>query len=396
MPEERAAESHLNEITRRALDGDVEGAVAELRDVLAAAPEDDTAWLTLGMVLSSAGRWREASEALAEAVALDGDVLAARMAFARALEKSGKLDDAAFQLLQAQKLAPADPRPLKELGAVFYKKGLYDKSVQFLGRARGLAPDDARIFYALGLTQEARRDPGAAIAAYREAIHLDPKFADARKTLADVLATMGEHEQAIAELDALLMIERTNEQAAINREVLARALEEMRTRRLLGKTEREVERSALVQEGQLKRRGEIPRADDDPPGVARVVRYGKGLAEMLVGLTAEGAITRLMLVLLDPEKAAKKRDDVFRVTVVGTSGRREPANYATAVTLTFLREALGAPMTQASELYARLLGGEKSIDWSGAKLAFASVPDPTGKGEAKHGVSVTLLPNAPG
>ena len=36
--------------------------------MLAASPEDDTAWLTLGMVLSSAGRWREASEALAEAV----------------------------------------------------------------------------------------------------------------------------------------------------------------------------------------------------------------------------------------------------------------------------------------------------------------------------------------
>jgi len=395
MPEERASESRLNEITRRALDGDVEGAVAELREVLAGAPEDDTAWLTLGMVLSSGGRWREASEALAEAVRLDGEVLAARMAFARSLEKSGKLDDAAFQLLQAQKLAPDDPRPLKELGAVFYKKGLYDKSVQFLVRARGLAPTDARIFYALGLAQEARRDPGAAIASYRDAIRLDPKFADARKTLADVLAAMGEHEQAIGELDALLMLERTNEQAAINREVLAKALEEMSARRLLGKTERELERSALVQEGQLKRRGEIPRADDDPPSVARVVRYGKGLAEVLIGLTTEGAMERLMLVLVDPEKAAKKRDDVFRVTVVGTSGRREPANYATAVTLTFLREALGAPMTQASELYARLLGGEKSIDWSGARLAFASVPNPTGKGEPMHGVSVTLLSAAP-
>ncbi|HMI87984.1 MAG TPA: tetratricopeptide repeat protein [Polyangiaceae bacterium] len=373
----------------------MEGAVAELREVLAGAPEDDTAWLTLGMVLSSGGRWREASEALAEAVRLDGEVLAARMAFARSLEKSGKLDDAAFQLLQAQKLAPDDPRPLKELGAVFYKKGLYDKSVQFLVRARGLAPTDARIFYALGLAQEARRDPGAAIASYRDAIRLDPKFADARKTLADVLAAMGEHEQAIGELDALLMLERTNEQAAINREVLAKALEEMSARRLLGKTERELERSALVQEGQLKRRGEIPRADDDPPSVARVVRYGKGLAEVLIGLTTEGAMERLMLVLVDPEKAAKKRDDVFRVTVVGTSGRREPANYATAVTLTFLREALGAPMTQASELYARLLGGEKSIDWSGARLAFASVPNPTGKGEPMHGVSVTLLSAAP-
>jgi tetratricopeptide (TPR) repeat protein len=394
MPEERASESRLNEIARRALEGDVEASVSELRALLAATPEDDTAWLTLGMVLSSAARWREASEALAEAVALDGDVLAARMAFARALEKSGKLDDAAFQLLKAQKLAPEDVRPLKELGAVFYKKGLYDKSVQFLTRARGLAPGDARVFYALGLAQEARRDPGAAMASYREAIQLDPKFADARKTLADVLAAMGEHEQAIAELDALLQIERTNEQAAINREVLAKALEEMSARRLLGKTEHEVERSALVQEGQLKRRGEIPRADDDPASVTRVVRYGKGLGEMLVGLTSGGQIARLMLVLVDPVKAAKKRDDVFRVTVVGTSGRREPANYATAITLTFLREALGAPMTQASELYARLLGGEKSIDWSGVRLAFASVPDPTGKDEPMHGLSVALIATA--
>jgi tetratricopeptide (TPR) repeat protein len=393
MPEERASESRLNEIARRALDGDVQGAVGELESVLAVAPEDETAWLTLGMVLSSAGRWREASEALAEAVRLDGDVVAARMAFARSLEKSGKLDDAAFQLLQAQKLVPEDPRPLKELGAVFYKKGLYDKSVQFLTRARGLAPNDARVFYSLGLAQEARRDPGAAIASYRQAIKLDPKFADARKTLADVLAAMGEHEQAIAELDALLLIERTNEQAAINREVLVKALEEMSARRLLGKTERELERSALVQEGQLKRRGEVPRSDDDPPAVTRVIRYGKGLAEIWVGMTAEGMMARLMLVLTDPEKAAKKRDDVFRVTVVGTTGRREPANYATAITLTFLREALGAPMTQASELYARLLGGEKSIDWSGVRLGFASVVDPAGKGEAMHGLAVTLLPN---
>jgi len=61
------------------------------------------------MVFSSAGRWREASEALARAVELDGAVLAARMAFARALEKAGKLDDAAFQLLKAEKLSPAIP-----------------------------------------------------------------------------------------------------------------------------------------------------------------------------------------------------------------------------------------------------------------------------------------------
>src|SRR5689334_19344356 len=228
----------LEQVTRRALEGDVEGALGELGQILQNAPDDETAWLTLGMVHSSAGRWREASEALARAVELDGDVVAARLAFARALEKDGKLDDAAFQLLKAEKVAPGDVRPLKELGAVFYKKGLYDKAVQFLTRARGVAPDDARVWYALGLAQEARRDPGAAIAAYREAIRVDPKFADAHKTLADVLASMGEHEQAIGVLDDLLRVERTNEQAALNREVLTRALAEMRERRLLGKTEK--------------------------------------------------------------------------------------------------------------------------------------------------------------
>ena len=386
----------LDHVTRRALEGDVEGAVAELERLLEGEPENEVAWLTLGMVYSSAGRWREASEALATAVELDGAVLAARMAFARALEKSGKLDDAAFQLLKAERLAPNDARPLKELGAVFYRKGLYDKSVQFLTRARGLAPDDARIWYALGLTQEARRDPGAAIAAYRKAIELDPKLADAKKTLADVLASMGEHEQAIAVLDDLLRLERTNEQAAVNREVLVKALDEMRGRRLLGKTEREVETSALVQEGQMKRRGHVPKADDDPREVVSVVRYGTALSEMLIGLTQEGRIVKMMLVLPDPDKAAQKRDSVFRVTVVGTSGRREPANYATAVTLTFLREALGAPMTQASELYARLLGGERSIEWGGARLAFGSVARVEREGDTMHGLSVTLASDQAG
>jgi tetratricopeptide (TPR) repeat protein len=386
MSVEGGADARLDPIARRALAGDVEGAVSELRALVEADPDDGPVWLTLGMVYASAARWQEARESLARAVELDGDVLQARLSYARALEKCGKLDDAAFQLLQAQRLAPGDVRPLKELGAVFYQKGLYDKAVQFLGRARGLAPDDARVWYALGLAQEARRDPGAAIAAYRQAAAIDPGFADAKKTLADLLAAMGEHEQAIAVLDDLLRVERTNEQAAINREVLVRALEEMRARRLLGRTVQELERSALVQEGQLKRRGRAP-AEEGAPSGGEVVRYGARLAEVLVSFDRAGTIVKLMLLLLDPEKAAKKRDDVFQVTVVGMSGKREPANFATGITLTFLREALGIPLTHASEIYARLLGGKDPIEWGGARLGFGSVAGAK-PGEMSHGLVV--------
>jgi hypothetical protein len=167
---------------------------------------------------------------------------------------------------------------------------------------------------------------------------------------------------------------------------LAKALAEMRARRLLGKTERELGLSALVQQGELKTRGAVPSAD----GAGTVVRYANRSCELRAGLAANGTIAHLMLVLVDPEKAARKRDNVFQVTVVGESGRREPANYATAVTLTFLREALGAPMTQASELYSRLLATPASMAFSGARLGFASTPSWENPDETMHGLSIWL------
>jgi hypothetical protein len=67
-------------------------------------------------------------------------------------------------------------------------------------------------------------------------------------------------------------------------------------------------------------------------------------------------------------------------------------NYATAVTLTFFREAFGAPMTQASELYARLLASpEAPLSWSGARLRFASIAKPDLPSEMMHGVLVEAV-----
>src|ERR1700722_9322992 len=227
--------------------GDVEGAIGVLRRCVEDEAGDVSAWLALGSVLSAAKRWDEAVAALREAVDLDGDVAVARVLYARALEGAGKMDDAVFQLLRASKQAPGDAAVLRELGGAFYRKGLYDKALQWLLKARAAAAGDpteeARALYAVGLAQEARRDSGAAIAAYRGAIEKDRKHLDARKTLADALATIGEHERAIGVLDELLEVDPTNEKAALNREVLDRALAEMRARRLIGKSTKELEAS---------------------------------------------------------------------------------------------------------------------------------------------------------
>lgn len=380
----------LETLRARALEllvkGDTAGGITDLKQVVAEDPDDAEAWLHLGTAYTAINHVADAATALRHAVELDGEDVEARLAYGRSLVRLGKLDDAAFQLLQASKVDPSDARVLKELGVIFYDKRLYDKAATWLLKATAAAPSDGRIHYALGLVFEAKRDIGAAIAEYREAIRCDPGLIDARRTLADALASIGEHEAAIAELTALLEADRRNEQAARNREVLERALVEMRSRRLLGRTTRELEQSALFGEGQFRKR-EGGRVDDK-----EVLRFVAPMTELYVtlGSGAERSIEALMLVLTDPAKAARAEDDVFKVTVIGKDGSQKAANYATGVSLTFLREALGCPMTHASELYSRLVGGEPSVEWGGAILSFASVPRPDKPSEMKNGILATL------
>jgi tetratricopeptide (TPR) repeat protein len=373
----------------------VEGALAALRKRVDEEADDVSAWLALGSVLSAARRWDEAAAALREAVELDGDVPVARVLYARALEGAGKVDDAVFQLLRAAKQKPDDAALLRELGGAFYRKGLYDKALQWLLKARAAASGDpleeARALYAVGLAQEARRDPGAAISAYHAAIAKDPRHLDARKTLADALASIGEHERAVAVLGELLEVDPTNEKAAQNREVLERALGEMQARRLVGKTAKELEASALVQAGQMKRKGKalfglgpdsalggLLRRGEGTDKDELLVRYANALSEVYVSFSEDRTIASLLFVLLDPDVANRKRDAFFQVTVVAKDGRREPASYATAATLTFLRESMGMPMTRAAELYAELLAGAPSIEHGGLQAKFATTEGPSG------------------
>ena len=346
--------------------GQIDGAIADLERHVALDDADDKAWLTLGVLLGRIERWPDAASAFEHAVDLDGDNVLARVLYGRALERCDKLDLAVFQLLRAAKLDASNPGVLRELGSLFYKKGLLDKALPWLLKARAAAGADAaeqaRALYAIGLVAEARRDPGAAIASYRECVRLDPAHLDARKTLADALAGIGEHAQAIAAFDDLLKVDPRNERAAMNREVLAGALEEMRARRLIGKGVEVLEASALVQAGQMKRTG----------GDGTTARYANALSELHVRLDDAHArkALELFLVLLDPAKASAKRDAMFQVTVVAKDGRREAATYATAVSLTFLREAMGVPMTQAGELYARLLSDQGTVEFGGLWAKF--------------------------
>jgi tetratricopeptide (TPR) repeat protein len=363
------------------LGGDTASGIDDLKAYLEKEPDDASAWLDLGTAYAAIEHRAQAVQALKTAVELDETVLDARLAYARALAAVGKIDDAAFQLIQANRIAPDDARVMKELGVAFYDKRLFDKAATWLKKAVVKAPEDSRAHYALGLAEEARHDIGAALAAYREAVRRAPAFVDARRTLADALAQMGEHEQAIAELDALLRLERSNEQAAKNREILSRALEEMKKARLLGKTEQEVKASALVERGKLVEKLRTPQNEGKT-----VVRYGSPFIELDVAYGASREIESMTLVFPFPERIAGVEDEAFRVTVLDEGGHPKPVVITTAATLTFLRESLGCPMTEAAKLLTRLFATKTDVSWGGASIAFATQID--GKKE-RHGIRVS-------
>ena len=100
----------------------------------------------------------------------------------------------------------------------------------------------------------------------------------------------------------------------------------------------------------------------------------------------------MTLVLLDPARAAATTDDCFEVRVVAGDGREVSADYATAITLTFLREALGCPLMRASELYRELLANSSAVRWGDVCVEFERLQL---LDEQLHGVCVRQDTDAP-
>jgi hypothetical protein len=126
-----------------------------------------------------------------------------------------------------------------------------------------------------------------------------------------------------------------------------------------------------------------------------VVRYAAPLVEVWVTVNEAGVIAALRLVLTDPARAARVQDDRFKITVVGEDGERRGVDFATAVHLTFLREALGCALTEASGIYTRLLAPGGAVTWGDAEVAFDSAAHPEKPNLVRHGICVRRLACSP-
>ena len=97
---------------------------------------------------------------------------------------------------ESLKLNPNNADVHARLGAILGSTGASDKARKHLIRAIELRPDDSRSHRNLGIEMELQRMYPAAMARYRQALRIDPKFVEAKISLALVLTRLGNHKEA--------------------------------------------------------------------------------------------------------------------------------------------------------------------------------------------------------
>lgn len=107
------------------------------------------------------------------------------------LTRAGKL---AGDILAAN---PASPPALQLCGRIAASAGDSRAAIDYIRQALDHEPDNALFYYDLGIFQKMARRPDEAIASYRRAIELNPRFIEAMVNLGNLLKETGSIEEAI-------------------------------------------------------------------------------------------------------------------------------------------------------------------------------------------------------
>jgi Flp pilus assembly protein TadD len=180
--------------------GDLQGAIALLRQVIHLDPKFALAHNNLGNALKSQGKLDEAVAALRTAIRLAPDSAYAHANLGLALARQGKLDEAIAEHRTAIRLDPEQAESHSNLGSALSRQGKLDEAMAEHRTAIRLKPDLAEAHTNLGaLLCDRLQDYPAAEREFRTAIRLKPELAEAHTNLGLVLSRQGKTDEAIAE-----------------------------------------------------------------------------------------------------------------------------------------------------------------------------------------------------
>ncbi|HVV17760.1 MAG TPA: tetratricopeptide repeat protein [Polyangia bacterium] len=205
----------LSDLARVAWEGFSDGAEAQrhLEEALALVPDHLPAILEIADIYYKEGQWEQAEKRLSEAVRrLRHQPQQATRLFQRLAEvheKTGKLDEAYRQLLEADKMGPGQLLTKLSLGQNRFRAGKWREAAVHLGSLAehpdaALYPDE--VADALGHAAQAEiklRRPERAIELYEAALGLRAGHRPSLRALADLALERGEREKAASYLRRL-------------------------------------------------------------------------------------------------------------------------------------------------------------------------------------------------
>lgn len=187
---------------------DISSSIDVYRDALKADPTDSFAHVSLGQALERQGKLDEAASEYQSALEIDGGQRWAMTCYARVLGKQDKLDEAAAQYAAALALL-RDPETLNAAALVHERRGALDDAVVLFEEALAVdsAFKEAHFNLAGALEQLDRRED--AMAHYKAALAVDPRFKWAHASLGTSLEKAGKLEEAIEAYRAAVEIDGT-------------------------------------------------------------------------------------------------------------------------------------------------------------------------------------------
>jgi tetratricopeptide (TPR) repeat protein len=140
------------------------------------APEDTRLHFRLGVIYDKWGRKDASIASMKDVLRLDPKHTNALNYLGYTYADMGvQLDEAERLIKEALKYKPDDGYITDSLGWVYFQKGLYEKSLQYLKRAVELVPDDPVILEHLGDVHLKLGDKQKALEFYRRSLNLREK-----------------------------------------------------------------------------------------------------------------------------------------------------------------------------------------------------------------------------
>ena len=150
--------------------------------------------------------WRDNFTLFEHALAVAPSSPAVEDSLGYALQKSGRLDEAAPHFEKALQMKPDDYMSLLYLGMTRFYQGRVPEAMEYAQRAIRSRPDSAKAHDLLGMALANQNRNEAALDEMRRAVELAPKDADIRNDLGLALARLGRMGEAIEEFHEALRL----------------------------------------------------------------------------------------------------------------------------------------------------------------------------------------------